>query len=243
MILGTHLLGRTVEHDPASWNYRHPVRTITQRRNVIHTLGAPCLDQGTVGSCEGNTGVEWTNTSAAIRNRRKFWDAVGSHGQHYLAEPQAVGLYSAATRLDDDGIATVYPPDDTGTSGVGIAKAMQAAGIIGAYDWTFTFEAFLAVLQIRAVMLGTNWYRSMFDPNASGVVTIGRGDVDPDGGHAYLGLAIDWTRERIGCQNHWTADWGIKIGGRPGRFWLPFATAERLLSEQGDSLVPRLVVA
>lgn len=242
MTIGTHLLGRTVEHDPASRNFEHPARRVTRKRNVVHTLNAPTLDQGDVGSCEGNTGVEWLNTSAAIANRRAFWTARGRHTNTYLGEPEAVELYSAATRLDDDGIATQYPPVDGGTSGVGIAKAMQAAGAITGYDWTFSFEAYLAALQERAVMLGTNWYDSMFDPNASGVVTIGRGDLYPVGGHAYLSIALDWTHERIGCQNHWK-DWGTRIGGRPGRFWLPFTVAERLLAEQGDSLLPRFKAA
>ncbi len=246
MTIGPHLLGRTVEHDPRNWDHQHP-RKIIAKRNVIHTLGAPCLDQDDVGSCEGNTAAEFLNSAKAINNRRRFWHNLApksggsSRDKAYLSETHAVGLYSKATTLDNDEIPGVYPPTDTGTSGVGIAKAMKAFGGITQYNWTFSFDAFLAALQTQPVMLGTNWYQDMFDPDAKGYVQPAMRDQDPAGGHAYLALALDWRNERVGCQNHWADSWGVKIGGKPGRFWVKFPVMQRLLAERGDSLVPVLM--
>lgn len=244
MILGPHLLGRTLEHDPASRNYEHPVRRLTRPRNVTHTLNAPTMDQGQVGSCEGNTAAEFLNCAKAVRNRIAYNKADDSRfdGRSYLDQIDAVDLYSVATLLDNDHIPGIYPPTDTGTSGVGIAKAVRNAGGLERYEWTFTWEAFLATLQRQPVMLGTHWYQSMFETDSKGYVVPPRPGDQPVGGHAYLGFKFDWINQRAGCTNHWTEDWGIRIAGHGGRFWISFDLLEQLLiHEQGDSLVPVLL--
>lgn len=245
----THPLGRTLEHDPRSWDFQHP-RGELVRKNVFHALNAPHLDQGRVGSCEGNTAAEWLNCAKALKNRRAYNAKIADpRYSDYLKERDAVRLYSAATNLDNDQIPGHYPPSDTGTSGVGIAKALQNAGAITRYNWTFTWASFLAALQLQPVMLGTNWYDSMFEVTSTGyVVTPKRSKanpVQPVGGHAYLAHVLDFKNERIGCTQHWVNDdgtpWGVKIGGYWG-FWLDFLDAEQLLiNEQGDSLVPVLM--
>ena len=247
-MIGPHLLGRTLEHDPASWNYAH-TQGLVVKRNVYHTLNAPHLNQKRIGSCEGNTAAEFLNCAKALKNRQAYNDhdnLLGIQRSLYLDEADAVRLYSAATHLDNDGIPGVYPPTDTGTSGVGIAKALQQAGALSRYNWTFTWGAFLAALQAQPVMLGTNWYESMFEVTSKGYVVPPKSKlVDPDGGHAYLAHVLDWTHFRVGCTNHWVNDdetpWGPKIGGYHG-FWIDFLDLQRLLiHEQGDSLVPVLM--
>lgn len=231
--IGPHLLGRTVEHDPLSRNYPFPVRGIVSPVNRDWPIRSPILDQGNIGSCEGNTGAEWSSWAGAIRSRRAYWTKAGRHTNTYLTETDALRLYSRATHRDDDGEDSVYPPDDTGTSAVGIAKAMQDYGLIDGYTWTFGWAHFLAAIDRGPVMLGTNWYGGMFDPNKAGFVQPAATDRDPDGGHAFLGRAIDYRQQRVRCRNHWTADWGLR-----GEFYLSFATLQRLLSEQGDVLIP-----
>lgn len=242
-MIGPHLLGRKQEHDERSRAFARTAR-IVRPRNVSHTLHGPHLNQGDLGSCEGNTAAEWLNCAKALKNRRSFNDVDGARSNRYLDEADAVTLYSAATVAD--GFPGDYPPSDTGTSGLGIAKAMLQAGALTRYDWTFTWAAFLSALQTQPVMLGTVWYDSMFAPNASGVVTISRRDMNPVGGHAYLAFVLDYRMQRIGCTNHWVNDdgtpWGVRIGGHDGCFWLPFLVAQRLLiNEQGESLVPVLL--
>jgi hypothetical protein len=227
--IGPHLLGRTLEHDPRSRNYAFARRTVAKPVNRLWASG-PVLDQGEIGSCEGNTGAEWLNSALNAGNRAAFNAKLKRTKGRYLAEPDAVSLYSVATHVDDDGIDTVYPPDDTGTSAVGIAKAMKAAGAITGYQWTFGWDHFLAAIDVGPVMLGTNWYSGMFDVNKQGYVEIS-GDLA--GGHAYLGKGIDYKNERVRCRNHWTKQWGLA-----GEFYLSFKTLQRLLNEQGDVLIP-----
>lgn len=235
-------LGRTLEHDPLSKRYVHPYRA-TPPRSVTHALNAPPLNQGQLGSCEGNSGAELLNTARALRNRRAFNKHIGISSTAFLDEVDAVQLYSKATTLDggSDGIAGQYPPTDTGTSGLGIAKALQFYGAVAQYNWTFTWTAFLTALTQQPVMLGTNWYESMFNTTDHGYVVAPRPRDEPVGGHAYLAFAVNFATESVGCTNHWGTDWGTTIGGYKGSFWIPFTTLQRLLiREQGDSLVPVL---
>lgn len=246
MSIGPHLLGRVLERDEKSRDFEHSVRKVTKPQDVIHPFSMPHLDQGNLGSCEGNTAAEFLGTDAAVNNRRAYWRHVGGHGDptRFLTEPNAVDLYSLATTKDNKEIPGTYPPDDTGTSGLGIAKALKAMGGLVKYNWTFTWDAFLGTLQQRPVMLGTNWYKSMFEHDAKGYVHVSGSQ--PDGGHAYLAFAVSFTNQAVGCTNHWTNDdgsiWGVQIGEHEGNFWISFKDLERLLiNEQGDSLVPVLL--
>jgi hypothetical protein len=80
------------------------------------------------------------------------------------------------------------------------------------------------------VIVGTNWYESMFYPAADGQVSItSRSSIA--GGHEYLiyGVEKNGAGYRFLAQNSWGTVWG-----NSGRFWLSDATLSRLLSEQGD---------
>jgi hypothetical protein len=96
------------------------------------------LDQGHLGSCTGNAGTGALGT-------QPFYDAVGhkvlpapDDGQ--AAEKFAVTLYSDATQVD--GYPGVYPPEDTGSSGLAICKVLTTRGIIHAYNWARTAYGF-----------------------------------------------------------------------------------------------------
>jgi hypothetical protein len=243
-----HPLGRNKEHDPASRAYQVAHKLLV-KHNVTHLVG-PHLDQADLGSCEGNTANEWLNWNKALPNRIRFNNTIRRPGSSRLrtTEEQAVLLYGKATHLDNDQIPGYYPPTDTGTSAVGVAKAMQFYAAIDGYDWTFDFESFLGQLQKTPVMLGTNWYAGMFEINAQGFVAPSPSDQDPDGGHAYLAHALDYAHERVGCTNHWVNDdgtpWGVRIGNHDGSFWIKMGMLEQLLiHEQGESMVPRLLAA
>lgn len=241
-------LGRTLEHDERSKQFVHPF-TVAKPVNVTHVLVSPPLNQGQLGSCEGNTAAEFLNSDKAIGNRQAFNRHLGlkpvpgaTAVATYLDELDAQQLYSKATTLDNDEIPGKWPPTDTGTSGVGIAKSLKANGGLKKYNWTFTWSAFLAALQTQPIMLGTNWYESMFNTSRAGwVITPGKDD-QPAGGHAYLAFAVDYGRNLVGCTNHWGTDWGTTIGGYRGSFWITFELLQRLLiREHGDSLVPVLL--
>lgn len=230
MTVGPHLLGRIVNHDPASRGYTFR-RTIAKPKNVSWENRAPILDQGDLGSCVGNTGVEWLNCTVAQKNRSM---GTLTRPGHYLAEAQAVALYSRATQLDQDP-AHAYPPVDSGSSGLGLGKALRALGYIYGFDWTFDFPSFLAALQRSPVCVGIDWTAGMFDPDANGFVE-DTGEVQ--GGHELLARAVNFTHKYVTFRNHWGKDWG-----KGGECRMSFEVIERLLAHEGDVMVPRLVAS
>jgi hypothetical protein len=148
-------------------------------------------------------------------------------GRADVTEALAVDLYSAATAADPfDGR---WPPDDTGSDGLSVAKVLKQRGLIGAYTHCFGIGDVLAALQDGPVITGTPWYDGMFNPGDRGVVTIS-GDVV--GGHEYLITGVDVVRQEVTFDNSWGPRWGEAGSGR-----MSYATYGRLLAEDGDATV------
>jgi hypothetical protein len=208
--------GRLVEHDPRSRNFAAPAPTV--KRSVLWGHHGPILDQGELGSCTGNATAQLINTD--------LFAAARPNG--YLTENDAVKLYAKATTLDD--APGTFPPDDTGSSGLAVAKAGVQLGYFSAYKHAFGFTQFCAALQASPLLIGTNWYGSMTNPSSTGLVSI-RGQVE--GGHEWLAIGVDYERKQITALNSWGPDWG-----KNGRFFLSFDTMQRLLNEQGDVVAP-----
>jgi hypothetical protein len=221
-------LGRKVQHDPASRNFEHP-RRATLPRSVTHVLGAPALDQGSLGACTGFAGAQWLNCAHNIGSRRA-WNRVNFlAGLYFCDDSDGRRIYSEATRFDQ--WPETYPPVDSGSSGLGVAKALKNVAVIHRYEWIISggFSSFLSALQIQPILLGINWYEQMFYPSPSGLISIG-GEIA--GGHEVLARGVDYRRKRIRIRNNWTDKWGWK-----GDAFISFADTERLLAEQGDAMV------
>lgn len=210
-------LGRLVEHDEKS-RFFQALKAVTPR-SVLWGHHAPVLDQGDRGSCTGNATAQLINTDFFAKSR--------NHGQ-YLIESDALKIYELGTKLDD--IPGAYPPDDTGSSGLGVAKAGVKLGYFSGYKHAFGFAHFAAAVQLQPVIVGTNWYESMFKPNKSGTVKIS-GAVA--GGHEYLCLGISYESKTLTFLNSWSNSWGVN-----GRFHMSFAAFTQLLNEQGDVTAP-----
>jgi hypothetical protein len=122
-----HAYGRHPEFDEQSRAYSITLADSAKPRTVLWRRHSPILDQGSLGSCTGNAMTGWlacephcTDPAAAAEFNEEF----------------AVGLYSMATRLDR--FAGIYPHDDTGSSGLAVAKAAKKFGLISAYRWAFS---------------------------------------------------------------------------------------------------------
>lgn len=187
---GSSFLGRHVEHDPRSLAYAHGVLPKSAIKPVAWTRRIPVLDQGQLGSCTGNAGTGLLGTDSAARrgltsvtitaaaakaSRGRF-----AAGEHALDETFAVALYSLATVLDS--VASQYPPTDTGSSGIGVAKALQTLGLATRYTHAFSLAALDSALQTGPVMIGIPWLNSMFEPSADGRIVVDRssGAVEAD---------------------------------------------------------------
>jgi hypothetical protein len=239
---GQHL-GRHVEHDPRSLRYAHGVLPASAIRSVSWTRRIPILDQGQLGSCTGNaaTGVLGTDSAGRTATTTVTITAAGaaaSHGLftagvHALDEAFAVALYSLATILD--GVSGTYPPSDTGSTGVGVAKALRALGLASSYTHAFTVGALNSALQAGPVLIGINWYNSMFDPRSDGQIVV---DTTSGlaGGHELELSGYDAATGEYEVDNSWASSWGVSGCG-----YFTTASLTTLLSQQGDVTVPAWV--
>jgi hypothetical protein len=243
--LASHRFGRLVEHDPRSLAYAHGVLPKSALQSVSWTRRTPILDQGNLGSCTGNAACGLLGTDSAGRTATgtvtiTAAGAAASHGliaagEHALDETFAVALYSLATVLDS--YPGQYPPTDTGSSGLGAAKALKALGLASSYTHAFSLAAVTSALQSGPVLLGTVWLQSMFSPAADGRIPVDR--TSPvAGGHELEITGWDATTDRYWLTNSWGPSWS-----QGGRGYVTGADLGWLLSQQGDITVPVLTPA
>lgn len=211
-------LKRVIHHDSRSKAFAFNTSGLTLK-STLHTRFIPILDQGNVGSCTGNAGI------GALGSFPLYTTAV-SNTVYSLNESGAIKLYSDAEVIDGSG---PYPPNDNGSSGLSIAKALKTAGLISSYQHTFTLNDALKALTQYPILVGINWYQGMFTPDKDGRVRITGGLA---GGHEIIAREIDAVNSRIWFDNSWGLNWGVN-----GRFYLTFTDLGTLLSRQGDVVV------
>lgn len=201
-------LGRHVLHDPASRGF--PALTAPAITTVMHKRLVPIFDQGNLGSCTGNAAVGCISTAPFT---------------HEGTQAEAVSIYSDATRLDN--IYGMYPPDDTGSSGLAVMKAMKNKGWIKAYAHSFGLDHTLRALVLRPGITGIKWLTGCDTPDAQGIVRYTGG---VRGGHEIELLGLDAERKLVWFANSWGAAWG-----KNGMFAMSFDDYGRALADQGDA--------
>jgi hypothetical protein len=213
---------RHVLHDTESRRYAHDTTGLTVA-SVEHARTLPILDQGDVGSCTAEAGFGVLGTApysgdqavgAAVTKAFGGWDQAGTYR-----------LYSAEESLDGDG---PYPPNDNGSTGLTLAKALRAAGAISGWTQTFTLDDALKALTQYPLAVGTVWYNSMFDPDAEGILTVDAAS-GVAGGHEYEIVGYDASRGLVKAANSWGTGWGAA-----GYFYLAAEDLGALLAAQGD---------
>jgi hypothetical protein len=184
------------------------------------------LDQGGLGSCTGNAG-------AGALGTEPFYSAVGNAvfedpRDSAAAEEFAVQLYSDATKVD--AYPGMYPPEDTGSSGLGVCKVLKKRGTISRYRWARSPYGLLRLLQYGPVLQGMPWYEAFFDPDGDGFI-----DADPTwrgsgvaGGHEVeaVGVELD-TRDAFSSTIIYVNSWGASWADG-GRFRMRLRTYEQL---------------
>jgi hypothetical protein len=210
-------LGRHVEHDKRSRAFSvsrpEPLKSTSWKRHCDP------FDQGELGQCTAESGIGVLMTEPFYTPTR------------ILSQKDCTQLYSEATKLDK--IPGHYPPDDTGSSGLAVAKAMHKRGWIRAYHHAFTLHNLLASLTHGPGMLGIPWYDGFDEPVGLSSELRIAGSVR--GGHELEVNEIDVSRQLIRGTNSWGTEWGDH-----GYFCISFETLDRLLHEQGDYTVPQL---
>jgi hypothetical protein len=222
---GAGRLGRHVEHDPRSRAYAVSEDLLPgSYSSAVHQVRIPVLDQGDLGSCTGNA-------AEALAGSDPLYGAIPLSlpgrptGDPAADEDQAVALYAAATRLDD--VRGVYPPTDTGSTGLAVAKAAQKTGLISGYQHAFSLDTALKAMTVSPLIVGVSWYEGFDRPDANGLVQVS-GSVR--GGHEFLLYGVDAAEKVVLARNSWGTSWGIK-----GTFRFSWDDLGRLLDEDGDA--------
>ena len=227
-------LGRHLELDARSLAFQVD---LAQQQKPIKPAewkpAIPTLDQSHLGSCTGNAGTYHLSAlyGAANLSAIKLAGKTLSATNATANEQFAVEVYHEATIKD--GVPGNYPPTDTGSSGLGVAKALKAANLISKYVWATNARAFGALLQTAGCIIGVPWYEAWFTPDAHGFVDSGNWAASGvAGGHEiYVEALESWSdtdpsQSVIRFHNSWNDSWGDHGCGR-----LRFSTYHQLMSQ------------
>ena len=209
-------LGRIKEHDSRSLAFGFDTTGIIIK-DVTHARYIPILNQGQLSSCTGNAGIGAISSAPFDNIDNKVYSR---------DENGALKLYGDAEKIDG---GAGYPPEDVGSSGLSIAKALSNAGLISGYQHTFTLFDALKALTVYPIIVGVSWYSDMFNPDADGRVHP-TGTVE--GGHEIQAYRIDCENGRVWFHNSWGNSWGVN-----GDFYITWADFAILLNQGGDVMV------
>jgi hypothetical protein len=203
-------LGRLHKPDPHDHNFLMAAileakpRVLT--RSISYASGG-ILDQGPSSACVGH-GLRAQLSGAPTPQK---------------GGPSAMEIYQAANANDE-----WAPKPHAGTSVRAGMKYLQGLGYFDNYIWAFgevTIRQWM--LSGRGgVVIGVNWYESMFKPDTMGFLTI---DGPIAGGHCVWLRGYNRVRNAYHLQNSWGESWGIK-----GQAWLPAPHLDRLMHENGE---------
>lgn len=131
-------------------------------------------------------------------------------------------IYREAQKLDE------WPGENyAGTSVRGAAKYLKNTNKISSYLWTYDINVLInTVLTTGPVVVGTNWYSSMFRPDRNGLI---RAVGSLSGGHAYVINGVDRTKQLFRIKNSWGRSWG-----KSGHAFISFSDMDKLIKQNGE---------
>jgi hypothetical protein len=211
-------LGRNVEHDERSKRYLVEPRGAAVFAPVSYVGICPILDQKDLGACTGYASTALLGYiepgDPQLPDTPDAWDAL------------AKSVYSVGTSLDS--ISGNWPPTDTGSTGIAVSKALKQKGFSSGYKHITSAAALATALATGPVIVGTNWYNSMFNPNATGLIRVDKAS-GLAGGHEYVldGVMPDG---KFRFRNSWGTSFGVD-----GFFYMTQADFLGLLADEGDA--------
>lgn len=209
-------LNRQVKLDPRDNNFlikNHfnlkPTATIIQRYWDANGWWG---DQGDSPYCVGYAWAHWIQDGPVMHP-----------GTPPVIAPQKI--YEEAQKVDE-----WAGENYEGTSVRGGVKFLKALGNVTSYYWAFDLNTIVQyLLNYGPMVVGTNWYNSMFSPNRSGII---RATGDLAGGHAYVLNGVDTRKRLIRIKNSWGRYWG-----NSGFAYISFADMAKLIAAQGEACV------
>jgi hypothetical protein len=180
-------------------------------------LGIPgAVKVKALGSCTANAGAA---ALAFLLGTGRLADVGLSATDPTVCEEFAIRLYHDETRADD--IPGTWPPDDEGSSGLGIARALKRRGLIGGYVHATNADDLASLLQHGPVLLGVPWFRAWFTPDTDGFIDAGDwASSQFAGGHEVLAIGLDAVAQNpdgsvipeqtiVRLRNSWSRGWGL----------------------------------
>lgn len=220
------VLDRLPEFDPRSRLF--PVRALIGRVSLTQRIRhkrvwtpTAVLDQGSDGAC---VGFGWSGELGATPVKRD------------VSNDSAFALYAKAQTLD--------PWKDMPHSGSTVlagAKAAVEDGAISSYHWCFSVDDVIdAVVFKGPVVVGTDWYNSMFETDEKGVLPLDK-STGLAGGHCwhiYGYIPAGHSSNPLGDVDvfAWQQSWGTSWG-KKGRAFIRVSDFAELLGDQGEACV------
>ncbi|MER5302137.1 hypothetical protein ABT039_22140 [Streptomyces lasiicapitis] len=223
---------------PVRW---HPAIPVLNQQD-LHAQGiatsaivAGAADVDALGSCTANAAAAALSVMLTPADLARCGLTVDDPVE---AQRWAIRLYAEATALDEY-VPYVWPPADSGSSGLGIARALRARGLIGSYTHALDADTVAAALQNGSLLLGMPWFSAWFTPPATGFV-----DTVPywrtsgiTGGHEVCAIGLEDVaqdgagrviphRTVLRLRNSWGPDWG-----QHGDFFMRLSTYVALRSQ------------
>lgn len=216
-------------------------QTFLQKEGIIlDSWLAACVLAGRPISRKGNKmGSKKNVDNWSLRISSGFVDVRGMEMSPYLVGdvwcPQSTLGTFVARRANSIFITgNSYPgakPRYEGTAVLAGMKILQQLGYIKEYRWAFGLDDLVMAVGYKGpVVLGLNWYESMFEPHACGYLHVS-GDVA--GGHVILCKAVNVPERYFVLHNSWGSEWG-----RGGDARISWEEMDRLLHEDGEAVVP-----
>ena len=210
-------LGRLLQTDHRNLDFPMPKKDVpTNIRRRMWNAGE-VLDQGAEPACVGYAGYGWLQAGPVVNRKMTF---------------SPMDLYHAA-QANDEWPGSAYD----GSSTLGLMKALRKLGYVDTYVWAHDAETLMRwVLTTGPVLVGTNFYGGMANPNAQDdFMTL---DGELLGGHEYWIVGADLDKK---CHDgsrgafRMVNSWGRGFSDN-GRAWLSQATLDRLLKEDGEAV-------
>lgn len=176
------------------------------------------LDQGQTGHCVGfgSTGLE--DSYPNPHNYDNAW----AHAFYYYIKNTI------------DGVPMSDPNVEEGTYVRSAGKALAKKGYVTSYAFAASVDEIIQWLQLKGpVVMGTNWYNDMFNPDARGFITP-TGSLA--GGHCFL--CVGYENGTFEFINSWGTGWA-----NGGHFFMTEADFRKLFAHSGTEAMVTLDAA
>jgi hypothetical protein len=218
-------LGRRHDPDARDHEYLMAARLPRKAQNLPVSKSWPIdpvvLDQGPTSACVGHACRNFLRC-APVRTK-------APHPSQWDIYRGAVLLDPFADNDDEAKLPDGDPGMDSGTTVRAGMKYLASQDLVESYHWAFSLQPAIEWLLTKGpLVIGVNWYDSMFEPDSSGHISIAPG-AKIVGGHSVLLRTCNQRTALVGGPNNWGKRWA-----KLGSFTLSFKDLERLIREDGE---------